>query len=164
MSKIQAGDIIFVRPNGWLFNLVRRFTAGSYGHIGLIAGYCRDHVLIVESDMNGVDLNDLKWRSVRKEEYAVYRIDGITDEVRTELVDFCLANVGCPYDFSAWTNFIIGSTVFGKDKNMYCSELIYRALRKCKIIKDVYNPEKVSPADIFRLLDAKMELIARVKF
>uniref|UniRef100_A0A6M3KQK8 Putative peptidase n=1 Tax=viral metagenome TaxID=1070528 RepID=A0A6M3KQK8_9ZZZZ len=162
--KYLQGDLIWVKPKGWLFNIVRKFTKGNYGHIGIVAGYCQDHVIIVEAGMSGTDVNDLKWRTISKEDYGVYRINDIADEKREELVSLCLDKVGCPYDFSAWKNFIISSTIFGKDKQMYCSELIYRALKESGITDVLYNPEKVSPADVFRLLEKRMTLIDEVKF
>ncbi len=82
--KYKPSDLIWVKPKGWLFNLVRKFTKGSYGHIGMVAGYCEDHAIIVESDIRGIDINDLKWREVRKEDYAVYRINDISDKKRAK--------------------------------------------------------------------------------
>ena len=164
MEKYRAGDLIWVRPGGFLFSLVRRWISSEYGHIGLVSGYCQDHVLIVEAGTNGVDINDLKWRVVKKENYTVYRINNLIDKQRDELVTVCLNKVGSPYDFSAWINFIIGSTVFGKDKEFICSELIYRALLNLGIVEKVYHPEKISPADLFKLLENKMTLVDEVKF
>lgn len=162
--KIQAGDIIFVKPNSVLFKLVRWFTKGKFGHVGLISGKIESHTLVIESDGNGTDINDLAWRNIRKENYAIYRIDGITDDQRTALVKKCLSYVGMAYDHSAWLNFIIGKTWFGEDKQLYCSEMIYRALRSLDLIEDAYHPEKVSPAEIFRLLENKITLVKSVEF
>jgi len=164
MKDVQAGDLIWVRPNSWLFNIVRKFTSGEFGHIGLISGYCQNHILVIEAGTSGVDINDLQWRKLRKENYSIYRIKGISDEIRNDLVADCLERVGSPYDYSAWINFLIGSTIFGKNKQLYCSEMIYRALRGLDLIDDVFDPEEVSPADIYRELKDRIVLVKKVEF
>ena len=152
----KPGDLIFVRPNGLLFNLVRYFTSGKYGHVGIVAGYIEGHVLIIEATKHGIDQNDLIWRKVKKEKFDIYRIQCIDDEKRRELVVKCLSYVGLPYDKKAWLNFIIGSTAFGTDKKMYCSEMIYRALVDLEIVKSEYHPEKITPANLHKLLNKQI--------
>ncbi len=159
----QPGDLAWIKPKGFVFKIVRWVTRGKFGHIGLIAGHIQDHTIIIEAGVSGVDATDLKWRHVRKEDYVVYRIDGIGNKSE-KLVAECLDKVGLKYDFSAIKNWIISSTIFGKDKQMICSELIYRSLRKAKIIDDVLNPEKVSPHDLFKLLENRMALIEKKEF
>ena len=159
MCKAKAGDLIFVKPNGWLFRLVRKVTKGNFGHVGLVAGMIDEHVLIVEAGRDGVDVNDLIWRTVRAEDYAIYRIDNITEKQRTLLVQKCMSYVGLPYDKQAWLNFIFKTTAFGSKRRMYCSEMIYRALTKLLIIRRIYHPEKISPADLFRLIEKHLIVV-----
>lgn len=162
--KNKAGDIIFVRPKGLLFWFVRKFTSGKWGHMGLIVGAIQDHTLVVEAGINGVDINDLAWREVYKEGYSVYRFWDITDEQRQALLAECLKFVGMAYDKKAWLNFIIGKTWFGSDKEMYCSEMVYRALLKVGLAKEFYHAEKITPHNLFNLLKTKLELVEEVTF
>ncbi len=160
----RPGDIVMVRPKGILFHLVRWWTKGSWGHVGIVVGSVQDHILIAEAGINGVDINDLKWRDVQKEPYSVYRINDIDDEKRKALVEECLKFVGMPYDVKAWINFIIGKTWFGTDKEIYCSEMIYRAVVELRIVFDFYHPEKITPHEFFKLIEDKLTLVEEVTF
>ncbi len=160
----KRGDILFTRPNSWLFDIVRWATSGRFGHVGIVVGSIENHTVIAEAGINGIDINDLKWCEVEKENYSVYRLHGLTDGQRELLVLEALSYIGFPYDKMAWLNFLIGKTWFGKDKEVYCSEMIYRILKDVGIIESNEHPEKISPATLFRLLESKMELVESVTF
>ena len=160
--KYKPGDIIFVRPRGLMFKLIRWWTQGAWGHVGLIAGYIEDHPIVIEANTKGIDTNDLKWRHVLKEDYVVYRLKGVSDEKIKAVVTECLTYVGTPYDKKALVNFIIGRTWFGTDKEMYCSEMAYRAFLSQEIVPDTYDPEKISPANLYKLIEDMVELIEEV--
>lgn len=164
MTSLQPGDIIFVKPRGLAFNLVRWFTRGKFGHVGMVAGRVRDHVMIIEASLSGIDSNDLIWRYVNRESYSVYRITKLSDVTRKQLADKALSYTGLPYDKKAILNFITGKTWFGTTKELYCSEMIYRVLISFNILKSVHHPERISPAELFKLLELKMELVKEVKF
>lgn len=160
----RAGDLIWIRPNSWLFTIIRFATKGKWGHVGLIAGNVEEHPIVVEAQKGGIDINDIKWRHVRRENYTVYRIKGLTENEGRALAIQCLSYVGLPYDGKALLNFVIGSTVFGTDKQMYCSEMVYRALVKLKILQDLHSPERISPAKLYHLLEPKLELVNEIEF
>lgn len=166
MKKIEyrAGDLIWVRPNSWVFKIIRFATKGKFGHVGVIVGSVEGHPLVVEAQKNGIDVNDIKWRHVKKENYTVYRIKGLTENEGRALAIQCLSYVGLPYDSKALLNFVIGSTVFGTDKEMFCSEMAYRALVKLKILQDLHIAEKISPAKLYNLLEPKLEFVNEIEF
>ena len=164
MNKTLPGDIIFVRPKGWIWKLIRWRTKGKFGHIGLITGHILDNTLLVEASRSGIDQNDLIWKRVCKDSYSIYRLEHATEEQRTALAKKCLTYVGLPYDKWAIINFIIGKTWFGNDKHMYCSEMIYRALESLDMVDAEYSPERVSPADLFRLLEDRLVLVRKETF
>jgi len=164
MKDIWAGDIIFVRSRGILSNVIRWITKGHWNHVGLVSGKIEDHTLICEAGRSGIDINDLVWRKIRKENYSIYRLEGITAHQRSELVQQCLSWVGVSYDYPACLNFITWETWFGNAKEMICSEMLYRALRGLNLIDDVFDPEEVSPADLFRELKDRIVLVKKVEF
>ena len=108
MQKVKPGNIIFVRPNNFAFKVIRWVTKGKFGHVGMVVGCIEDHTIIAEAGINGIDTNDLKWRVVKKENYSIYRLKNIDDEMRHKLVLKALQDVGLRYDKAAILNFIIG--------------------------------------------------------
>jgi len=123
----------------------------------------REHAFITEALPNGVDVNDFIWHVKAKDDYVVYRNMNATTDIIDRLIESAVAYHGCPYDTSVILNFIIGKTWFGTDKAVICSELLYRILKEINQITPGLNPEKMSPADLRRLLicDSRYEKIYR---
>lgn len=159
--KIKPGDIIFTRPNSSIFNFIRWWTKGDYGHVMLVTHVIGDHIFITEALSSGVDVNDFIWHSTKKEDYIVYRNTKVEKTLIEKLIKKTISYHGKPYDTLALLNFVIGRTCFGTDKAVYCSELIYRILKDVNMIEDKLKPEKTSPADLRRLMmsDFRYEII-----
>ena len=164
MAEIKSGDIIFVSTRGIISDIIRKVTSGKFTHVGIVSGSIKSHTLICEAGLNGIDQNDLIWRHKYKESYSIYRLNDITEHQRDELVSQCLLYVGLPYDYSALINFFVKASPFGTDKQLYCSEMIYRALIGLGLVEPKYNPEEISPTDLYWLLEPKMTLVHKEKF
>jgi len=153
MTEIRAGDILFICPNNLFFKLVRYWTRDKYGHVAIVVDVIGDHVLIVEAQPRGIDVNDLVWRIKNKEPIAIYRLRNLDEKKRKAIVEEALNFVGAGYDFEALLNFVAGGSKYGKKKKYYCSELIYRILLKVGLIKHTEPEEMVSPKALRLLIE-----------
>ena len=150
---MKPGDIIFTRPKSKIFNIIRWWTKGEYGHVCLAIAKISNHIFITEALQDGVDVNDFIWKKKKNESYIVYRNTRTVPYKIENLINRVVSYHGSPYDTKALLNFIIGRTCFGTDKAVYCSELIYRALCSCNMIKKEFDAERISPKMLRDVLD-----------
>lgn len=145
--KVQTADIICTmngKPDilpGEFWRLVGRLVPGDVDHVVMYLG---PEGRCVESGAKGVvtfEIHDCYWEPehVMPERgmlvdtfYGVaYPLAGrglspdMEEQIRTDVADFVLAQVGKPYNL----NFLNSNT----DEAFYCSQLIYRAYLRCGI-------------------------------
>ena len=145
--KVQTGDILCTmngKPDilpGEFWRLVGRLVPGDVDHVVMYLG---PDGRCIESGAKGVvtfEIHDGFWEPehVMPERgmlvdtlYGVaYPLAGrglspdMEEQIRTDVADFVLAQVGKPYNL----NFLNSNT----DEAFYCSQLIYRAYLRCGI-------------------------------
>lgn len=145
LDDLQPGDIIFVDIyEGWSHG-------GFWDHIALYIGdnnYGRASV--VESTFNGgIILSSARTVVTRNEpaKVAVRRLketEGNAEDIQ-KVVDYALAQIDKPFDYTAWTGFPLKLN----EKNLSCVEIVWRAYKAAGIDLDVDDGILVFPDDIY---------------
>lgn len=147
----RPGDYGVVKTNGIVAKLIRIGTLSRWNH----AVICIEGDLIVEARPIGVSFG----KASSYEHIAWNQHESITDEQRTAVVDYALAQIGKPYGFlDIFTIFlrILGLRVppvklwnkLSKREGFICSELVAEAYSKAsfKLINKPLN--LVTPGDL----------------
>lgn len=119
---LKKNDIILVKSNGLISNLIHFFTKNIYNHAELYLG----NYMILEAMPNGVKVkpmyNDLG-------EFDAYRYNGtITREQQEKIDEFIQKNINSKYDFIALFMQIFGLEV-DRPKKFICIELVMKAYK-----------------------------------
>lgn len=136
---LRKGDIISTTTRGELSN---PFIPGFWGHVGIYIG----DGMVVEAVTHGVKITKLSWFLRGKDYVAVSRANFLSEEQKQKVVDYCVMQVGKPYDFSFNTSDI---------KAFYCSELIYSGIMYATnnespfVLNIVLGQETISPSDFY---------------
>jgi uncharacterized protein YycO len=130
-SIIKPGDIILSRTRYHLSNI---FIPGYFKHSALITNK-QD---IIESTAEGVHLTSLYDFISTKDYIIIMRMEKIDDNIKKELVEIALKQLGKNYDYE-----------FESDaKEFYCAELIYYSYLQFNY--KLIEPKKyVTPTDIY---------------
>lgn len=145
VDSLQPGDIIFVDIyEGWCLG-------GFWDHLAIYVGdqpYGGEYV--VEATFNGgITRTSLNAFIARDEpaKMTVRRLKGTSgnEEDIQKAIDYALAQVGKPFDFTATTAF----PVKFNERNLHCTELIWRAYEAAGIDLDINGGLFVYPDDIY---------------
>lgn len=153
MSELLIGDIIFAKPTGLLFKLIRWYTKDKYGHVGIVIGEFAGKTLIVEARRKGIDVNALLWYEKWKYDYTIYRLKDMSDIDRNKIQYVIMNYVGKKYDTLSLFNFIFKKDITAKNDEYFCSELIYKILCNLHLIEPTNNPELVNPKKLRKLIE-----------
>jgi cell wall-associated NlpC family hydrolase len=148
-SKLDIGDILFVRDSNPLSRTIRWVTKSNWSHVAFYIG--EGQVLDTDAFHN-VSIRHLDVF----EEWEAKRVDGLTDQEIGTMVTYLVGQLKKPYDYLQIIGFFI-EAIFGisnqwsgKEK-FSCGKLIDTAF--AQIDKDVC-PDKVAgdvtPEDLYR--------------
>ena len=139
MDKLQPGDILFVDIyEGWSHG-------GFWDHLGLYVGGS-----VVEATFDG-GITKTSLRTFLKRDGTAKigvrrpKLESDSEETIRKVTDYALDQVGKPFDFTATTSF----PVKFNEKNLSCTELIWRAYKAAGIDLDVNNGLFIYPDDIY---------------
>lgn len=123
---MKAGDIVFVRGNSPLSDLVRFFDKGEFSHVAIAVS--STHVLEANWYMR------VRIREMKYEDIEIIDL-GFTREERNKVVQDGIAFIGLYYDYFQIMGYILqklfsleGGNKFNSPKNLICSELIFMIL------------------------------------
>lgn len=141
-SVLAKGDIIYEKNGG----------GGLTGHIAIVEGRFYDSVRkkyyfrIIEAILpGGVVRSVLDDERVADKDVRIYRVKGATAEQKRNAIDFCISQLGKGYDLD------FRKDTSAKQKNWYCSELVWAAYKNQGInidTDDFFTIPGVTPKDI----------------
>lgn len=139
VDSIQKGDILFVDIyEGWSHG-------GFWDHLGLYVGGS-----VIEATFNGGITRTSLSTFLKRDGSAKIgirrpKLGPDKEETIRKVIDYALAQVGKPFDFTATTSFPVK---FNED-NLSCTELIWRAFKAADIDLDVNDGLFIYPDDIY---------------
>jgi hypothetical protein len=149
---IKAGDIIFVKSNGFFSDLIRFFDKGRFSH-----------VCIATSDTHVIEAQyGTKARIIPfyygQDEYVVVDLN-LKKEEAGKIVEVALEMTGKWYDYPQIIGYAI-KKIFGlKSKNLFnnpnnwiCSELVYHMLVAIGKISHEEQLEDLTPNQLYNFL------------
>ena len=89
---LKPGDLILSSEDSLSSWVVQKVTNSLWSHVGVYTG---DGNFISAVPFQGVCLKAL----TKVDRYGVYRVKGLDDNQRAQVVRFCVERVGWPYDF-----------------------------------------------------------------
>lgn len=126
-TDLQAADVIFYRPTGFIGRVISYFTKSPYSHVALAI----DANTIIEAD------RFTKTRIVPieydKNITHIYRLENLTQEEREKIVELATSLEGTDYDYAQILEmfvrivFRIKRTIFNNQKKLTCSEVVDRS-------------------------------------
>lgn len=126
-TDLQAADVIFYRPTGFIGRVISYFTKSPYSHVALAI----DANTIIEAD------RFTKTRIVPieydKNITHIYRLENLTQEEREKIVELATSLEGTDYDYAQILEmfvrivFRIKRTLFNNQKKLTCSEVVDRS-------------------------------------
>lgn len=151
---MKAGDIIFVKGNPPLANLVRWFDKGEFSHVGIAVS--ETHILEADWYIR------TRIREMNYENYEVVDL-GLNDEQRDELVHAGIDMIGKWYDYPQILWYVLKrfaivkgtANKFNSPNNLICSELIFYLLFVVGMIdtNDEINND-VTPNQLYRMIQS----------
>jgi Permuted papain-like amidase enzyme, YaeF/YiiX, C92 family len=154
---IQAGDILLYKSNGsFIEDEISKITHSPYVHVAIAVG---DGYII---EANGF----IRTREIPVSEepgYDVFRIPGLTDEQRKQIVEFAKSKLGTEYDYGEIVGLLIRFELwptfpgFHEAGHYICSSLVDQAL----IAADVHRKNNafignLSPGELLTYYDFKL--------
>ena len=134
---LQPGDILFVDIyEGWCH-------AGFWDHLGLYVG---GEEIVEATFSGGITMISLQSFLERDGDAKIgVRRPTCSEEDIRKIIDYAEAQVDKPFDFTASTSFPLKFN----EKNLHCTELIWRAFKEAGIDIDVDYGLFVYPDDIY---------------
>lgn len=90
--ELRAGDLILTSEKSFTSWVVRAITGCQYSHVGIYGG---DGNYISAHPVHGVC--SVPFEGIQ--EYAQFRVTGLTPQQRAAVVAFCTARIGKTYDY-----------------------------------------------------------------
>ena len=148
-TEIQAADVIFYRPTGFIGRVISYFTSSPYSHVALAI----DANTIIEAN------RFIKTRVVPIEYdnkiTHIYRLDNVTQEERDRIVSIALSYEGTDYDYAQIFEmfvrivFRIKRTLFNNQQKLTCSEVVDNAFYKAGVKrKDLEFLYDITPEEL----------------
>lgn len=119
MSKIETGDIIFVRGNGILSKLVRFFDKGEFSHVAIAVS--DTHILEANWNIRS------KITKMEYTDYEVIRLKDITQEQKDMIPELAKSLQGRWYDYFQILGILMKSRI-NSPQQLICSEIVYMIL------------------------------------
>ncbi len=163
ISDLKTCDILLYRNASFSSKLIQWGTKSPYSHVGVVA----DPAIFLSIEANtghqsGVRAVDL--RQADEDKVDVYRVKEEFAYDSGKVVSCLVAHLGAPFDFwgvialgvlkvaSFMTGFKLfkGYNKFQKDRDYFCSELVYEAFQAggLDIVPEVDSADITSPGDI----------------
>ncbi|AEW47204.1 hypothetical protein BCP78_0197 [Bacillus phage BCP78] len=126
-TDLQAADVIFYRPTGFIGRVISYFTKSPYSHVALAINantiieadrFTKTRIVPIEYDKNITH---------------IYRLENLTQEEREKIVELATSLEGTDYDYAQILEmfvrivFRIKRTLFNNQKKLTCSEVVDRS-------------------------------------
>lgn len=134
--------IALYKGRSWISRIIRWRTWSPYSHA---AWLCRDGT-VIEAWPGGVQwVSGLLAQHKEQTTVEVYEIVGLTEEQRTRIETFLVAQIGKPYDYLAILGFMLRKPL-QEPSRWFCSELVFSACQSAGVNLLARIPSwKVSP-------------------
>lgn len=148
---MQAGDVVFFRPSGWLSRLVAKIDGGEFSHVAIAVS--ETHIAEAQYYTRS-QITPLYGRDV-------FIMDlGLTEEQRHKLTHDAIAVTGKWYDFKLIVHYFITNALKMKPKaiwnsknSLICSELVAGLLIEVNYIQaEGLTGKNISPRELFEHL------------
>lgn len=153
---MRAGDVVFVKPSGWLSTLVAKIDGGPYSHVAIAVSETH----IVEAQY-----------FTRSRIWPVYEkgtvvMDlGLTDAQREEIVKNAISITGKWYDYKLIVTYFFRNVfkwnmkaLWNSQNNLICSELVAMLLLSIEFGGATgLQGKNITPRELFEFL-MKLEL------
>jgi len=150
---MKAGDLIFVKNNGWIFKRIRDVLDSEYDHIAICVS---DKYLVEATPTRGVARED-----ITKYDSAIHSVCRLRDEYKSnisKMVSYCESKIGSNYDLLQLISLYI-LIILGVRRNIdpldvreafVCSELVGQGAEEAGIIfVDGVATDRLTPEDIY---------------
>ncbi len=155
----QTCDILLYKGTGFVSKLIKWKTSSPYSHVSVIVG--AETNLAIESNtgsQSGVRAVDI--RKVKAEDIDIFRVKAGKVFAAEKVISYLVDSLGSKYDIPGvfWLgimkvfNLKEKANQFQKDKDYFCSELVYEAFNSAglDIVPEVGEADITSPGDIAR--------------
>lgn len=141
MSKVRAGDIIFVRGTSFISKLVRLFDGGSYSHVAIAVS--SSHVIETNWYMKS------KIVEFNYEDYDIVSL-ALTDSQRQQVPLVASKLEGIMYDYQLILGYIFKRQL-NNPRHLICSELVYLLLHRIGYVQDEAVRD-ITPNELYKYL------------
>ena len=157
-DKLEIGDIILIKSESRISQMVRRLTGSQYSHAMLFVGVSS----IIDSDGYGVQSNNLQRILIEHEDNAV--VLRVRQKLKSEQLNnvefFARQKIGTQYSTEEAKIAAISKELEAKEPNrQFCTRFIAQAYNSAGI-KLVGNPDYCVPEDI--LQSPELSIISNV--
>lgn len=146
IDKLEEGDIILIRSESRISEIVRRLTKSRYSHAILYVGVSS----VIDSDGYGVQSNNIQRILIKKEDDAVVLriIDNNNKKKLIDVEDFARQKIGTEYSTDEAKIAALSKELEAKEPNrQFCTRFIAQAFESAGI-KLVDNSDYCVPEDI----------------
>jgi len=146
-DKLKTGDIILIKSESRISQMVRRLTGSQYSHAMLFVGVSS----IIDSDGYGVQSNNLQRILIENENDAVVlRIKQNKSNELNKVETFARQKIGTQYSTEEAKIAAISKELDAKEPNrQFCTRFIAQAYNNAGI-KLVDNPDYCVPEDVLK--------------
>lgn len=143
-EKLEIGDIILIRSNSRISQLVRQRTQSQYSHAILYVGVAS----IIDSDGYGVQSNNIQRLLIENEDDAVVlRLKEKASNIE-QVEFFARQKIGTEYSTEEALATRINKDIEAKEPNrQFCTRFVAQAYKNADLII-VDNPDYCSPEDL----------------
>jgi uncharacterized protein YycO len=147
-TNIKPADLFFTTSSSFFSWFVRQRTWGKFSHVQIITRVTEQgNIEVVSADANGVYCRDV--REEEFERFAILTCPEITGEQRKNVVNFCLSQIGKPYDVVGLASFLLYKEL-QNDRRWFCSEIVYVAYKQAGIrLQRRVKQDFISPRDLY---------------
>jgi hypothetical protein len=139
---MKAGDILFVRGEGIVSNLVRMFDKGEFSHTAIALS--NDHILEAQYYTRS------RITKIYFDDYEIVDL-GLTDEQRNESLKIAIDLTGEGYDYLQILGYLIKEK-FNNPNNFICSEIVVKFLFQLGLVDDLDKYKYLKPNELYRKL------------
>jgi len=145
---IKPADLFFTTSSSFFSWFVRQRTWGKFSHVQIITRITEQAIIeVVSADSNGVYCRDVRDKEFKH--FAILTCPEITEEQRKNVVNFCLSQMGKPYDYIGLASFLVYKEL-QKDDRWFCSEIAYVAYKQAGIrLQRRVKQDFISPRDLY---------------
>ncbi|MBO8161170.1 MAG: hypothetical protein H0Z24_05990 [Thermosipho sp. (in: Bacteria)] len=150
--NLKVGDIVFIKPKGFISTLIAKLTKSEYSHVAIIYS-TNNPPSILDATWEGTKIRPLSYYDDRG--YDIYRLKEELNNFDEFLIrNWILNNIDVKYDYIQLVSFLNRiifhvNKIFNNPDKFVCSEMVDRLYKHLGIdLVPQYKDGNVTPEDL----------------